>query len=371
MNNKKVSKVLLTFVSLFSLIIGAIFGAGIHYYYNRPTSDSIISGDLKIHFLELGNNNSGDSILIQIGEYDILVDAGSKTSSLNTIRNYIDSNISDNTLEYVIVTHAHEDHYANFAGNGETSLFSYYKTENIIQFAKTNQTGKMYQNYVSMVEKEKQDGANVYTALECYNNEKGCSRNIDLGFGVELEILNSYYYTNDAEGENNYSICFMINQGDNHFLFTGDLEEKGEEYLVELNNLPEVTLYKAGHHGSKTSSSETLLNVIKPKIVVITCVAGSVEYTQNLDNTFPASIVLKNIAKYTDKVYVTTMGTIEHNGEKYIDTGYTSLNGDIVVNSNKNGISVTGSNNNKILKETDWYKNYYQNYRDNVLPWVN
>ncbi len=368
--NKKPSKLLLTFVSIFSLVIGMLVGAFTYHYTNPPTSDSVVSGDLKIHFLELGNEYAGDSILIQVGDVDILVDAGSKTSSMETIKNYLDINVEDKILEYVIVTHAHEDHYANFAGNGETSLFTYYQVDNIIQFAMTNQKdGKMYKNYLKMVEKEQEEGANVYTALECYKNENGCSKTTDLGHGVEIEILNSYYYANKAESENDYSVCFMINQGDNHFLFTGDLEDTGEAKLIELNSLPEVTLFKAGHHGSNTSTSTKLLEVIKPNIVVVTAVAGSVEYTQNLFNTFPTSNVLNRVKDYTDKVYVTSQATIELVNDKYETTGFSSLNGNIVVTSNKNGVEVTGSNHSKILKDTEWYKSYYSNYRDNNLPW--
>lgn len=368
--NKKPSKVLLTFISILSLIIGILAGAFAYHYTNLPLSDSIVSGDLKIHFLELGNEYAGDSILIQVGEVDILVDAGSKTSSMETIKTYLDTNVNDKILEYVIVTHAHEDHYANFAGNGETSLFTYYQVNNIIQFAKTNQTtGKMYNNYLKMVEKEQEEGSKVYTALECYQNQNGCNKNTDLGHGVELEILNNYYYTNKAESENDYSVCFMINQGDNHFLFTGDLEDSGEEKLIELNSLPEVTLFKAGHHGSNTSSSSSLLEVIKPDIVVITAVAGSVEYTQNLFNTFPTFNVLNRVKDYTDKVYVTSQATISIVNDEYETTGFSSLNGDIVVTSNKNGVEVIGSKHSKILKDTEWYKSYYSQYRNNDLPW--
>ena len=67
----------------------------------------------------------------------------------------------------------------------------------------------------------------------------------------------------------------MFSFDDKKFLFTGDLEEEGEIKLVENNkSLQElrdnneqfgVDLYKAGHHGSKTSSSETLLS--KPSII--------------------------------------------------------------------------------------------------------
>ena len=356
MNNRKVSKSLLVFISIFSFIIGLFSGIYLHHLNNLPKSDSIVSGELKIHFLELGNKYTGDSILIQIGNYDILIDAGSRTESVSTIKEYIDSHIQDDTLEYVIVTHADRDHIAAFAGNGNTSLFSHYKTGTIIQFPKTNSETKTYQNYLSMVEKEKQEGTTVYTALECYNNQNGCTRTIDLGFGVELEILYNYFYENNSQDENNYSVCFIINQGDNHFLFTGDLESEGEEKLVEMNNLPEVTLFKAGHHGSRPSSTKKLLDVIKPDIVVFTCVAGTYEYTQNSDRTFPTLEVLQRISNYTDKVYVTTEGISEYANGEYKDIGHKSLNGNIIVTSNNTGVTIIGSNHSDILKDTNWYK---------------
>ena len=303
----------------------------------------------------MGNKYSGDSILIQIGEYDILVDAGSRSNSMSTIKQYIDTHIQDDTLEYVIVTHADRDHIAALAGNGETSLFSYYKTGTIIQFAKTNSASATYTNYLSMVDKEKQEGTKVYTALQCYQNLDGCSRKIDLGHGVEIEILYNYYYENSSTDENNYSVCFLINQGDNHFLFTGDLENEGETKLIEYNTLPEVTLFKAGHHGSKTSSTKALLDIIKPQIIVVTCVAGSYEYTNNSNNTFPTLEVLERIANYTDKVYVTSEAISECVNGECSDTGYKSLNGNITITSNYNGVIVNGSNHNRILKETDWF----------------
>ena len=356
MTRGKVSKLLISFVSLISFVIGVASGI-LLYHINHPiTSDSLISGELKIHFLELGNKYNGDSILIQIGEYDILVDAGSRTDSIDTIKSYIDTHIQDNTLEYVIATHADRDHIAGFAGDGNTSLLSHYKTGTIIQFPKTNSTSKTYKNYLEMVEKEKQEGTKVYTALQCYNNQDGCNKTLDLGYGVELEILYNYFYENNSGDENNYSVCFLLKQGDNKFLFTGDLEKEGEEKLVEFNNLDKVTLYKAGHHGSKTSSNELLLNIIQPEIVIVTCVAGSHEYTQNPQSTFPTLTALERISKYTDKVYVTSQSIVEYSNDKYVDIDYKSLNGNIVVTSNNTGVIVKGSNNNTLLKDSDWYK---------------
>lgn len=371
MDKKPVSKILLVFISLISLIVGAISGAFAYLFITYPLSDefdppSIVTGELEIHFMELGNDYSGDSILIQVGNNDILVDAGSKRSSHDTIKSYIDSHIEDSTLEYVIVTHAHEDHYANFAGNGTTSLLTEYTITNLIQFSKTNQTtGVMYNNYLNIVDTIKNSGTKVCNALESYNNENGCSRVIDLGFDTEIEILYQKYYEDKASSENNYSVCFMINQGDNHFLFTGDLEESGEESLVTSNTLPKVSLFKAGHHGSNTSSHDTLLNVIQPEIVVITAVVGNFEYAKNepgdvnIDGTFPTTATLTRIANHTSKVYATSLGILSQNPDgTFDDIGHTSMNGDIVVTSNSSGIIVNGSNNNTLLKDTTWAQTY-------------
>ena len=59
-------------------------------------------------------------------------------------------------------------------------------------------------------------------------------------------------------------------------MFTGDLELEGEQHMAAYydgstpeKTLPHVDLFKAGHHGSKTSSTTEFLNVVKPQIAVI------------------------------------------------------------------------------------------------------
>ena len=100
-------------------------------------------------------------------------------------------------------------------------------------------------------------------------------------------------------------------------LFTGDLEKDGEEERIKKNpELPKVDLYKAGHHGSKTSSSEALLSVIQPKTVCICCCAGSPEYTKNANNQFPTQDFINRIAKYTNEIYVTTL-CVDYQNNKF------------------------------------------------------
>lgn len=358
-----------TFFSIILVIIlmAVCFGGGflIFVFKEKPASDKVPSfanGELSIHFLELGNKYAGDSIYIKSGDTDILIDAGSRDSSASTIVSYLDQYVEDGKLEYVIATHSDQDHIAAFVGNSSNEgILSYYDVDMIIDFPLTNKTGsketQVLRNYYALRDQKVESGTIHYTALECYNEENGAQRTYQLSEGVELEILYNYYYENKSSDENNYSVCVMINQGDNHYLFTGDLEEEGEEQLVDYYNgignpLPQCVLFKAGHHGSPTSSTIKLLEVIRPQYVVVCCCAGSPEYSDNLPNQFPSQDFIDRIAPYTDKVYVTTM--IETvSGSSWT---HQLMNGNIVFNIRKSNIEVICSNSDKILKEWDWFK---------------
>ncbi len=350
----------------------------------EPSEPIEAKGELSFHFIMLGNENAGDSIYVKAGDNDILIDAGSKKDSVDDIKNYVDQYVTDNKLEYVIVTHAHEDHYVGFT-QAEGSIFDLYECETIIDFPMTNQktlTDKgnktQYGYYLDERQAEIDAGAKHYTALECYNNQNGGQRiyNLTNDGNIKLEILyQEYYEKKDNSGENNYSVCVQFHHGDRKFIFTGDLEAEGEESLIEKNSLSQVAMYKAGHHGSNTSSSEEFLEVIKPQMVVVPCVAGSVEYTDNLDNTFPTQDFLDKIAQYTDKVYAPYTIEIEQiagadTPDDITDDNYENkgepimLNGHIqVISDAEKGVYVECSNNNTILKDTQWFKDYRDEWK--------
>lgn len=369
---KKLPLALTIILAVVFLVVGFVGGAGVAFAVDKNTnaiykSDVYSNGELSIHFLELGNNNTGDSIYIKSGETDILIDGGSRTNSSETIKNYVNKFVTDSVLEFVIVTHADRDHIAAFAGDGSNvSLFDYYQVKTIIDFPKTDKNSATLNRYYEKRNAEVEQGAKHYSALECWNEVGGAKRSYELSEGVTLNILYNYYYENHHIDENNYSVCFQIEQGENKFLFTGDLEEDGEKRLVQNNDLGPVKLFKAGHHGSATSSNDCLLDIIQPEIVVATCVAGSVEYTDNLLNTFPTQDFINRVSKHTQKVYVTTLGYIEVKGTKedgstdYGDVGYDSMNGNIVVTCIRGDITVKCSNNDTLLKDTAWFSEYRQ-----------
>lgn len=344
----------LRFVAIVLML--AIVAGGIYYYffvYKQNENDNPPAiGDLSFHFMMLGNEYAGDSIYIKAGNVDILIDAGSRKSSVDTIENYVNTYCTDGILEYVIATHADQDHIAGFAGND--GIFNRYKCKTIIDFPKTNKNTETYQEYVKNRDDEvENDGATHYTALECYKEENGAKRVYALADSITMEVLYQKYYEQKTSDENDYSVCLLFKHGSKSFLFTGDLEEEGEVSLVNENSLPEVQLFKAGHHGSKTSSTNYLLSKIKPKICVVACVAGTDEYTETIANQFPTQAFIDRISKFTDKVYVTTIGDQEFtNGQKFAP-----MNGNVVVSSSGDtDATVSCTNNDTLLKDSAWFK---------------
>ncbi len=351
-NKKSTSSFILSIIILVIAVIG--------YFAYKDLDDKGYEqavGEISFHFMMLGNDSAGDCVYVKAGEKDILIDSGSDYDSIDDIKKYVDSYVSDGKLEYVIVSHADMDHIACLAGeSNKDSLFDYYEVETIIDFPKTNKTSKVYERYQDERKAEIDDGGTVhYTALDCYNNTNGAKRVYELtnDGNIRMEILYNYYYENKTSNENDYSVCVMFHHGSRKFLFTGDLEENGEEKLAQFYDFDQVELFKSGHHGSYTASNECLLSEIKPKIFVATCCAGVEQYTDVLENTFPAQVVIDRIAKYTDKVYVPTVVDLQSKD------GYAMLNGNIVVISEgEKEVYVNCSNNNTLLKDTDWFKQY-------------
>lgn len=317
----------------------------------------IASADLSIHFIAPAVKASGDSALIKVGNTEVLIDAGPNKTNTTEIADYLGAYCTDGVLEYVIATHSDSDHIAGFVGassGGKRNGILYtYNVGTIIQFDQVTEETSLYREYCDAVEYAKEQGTAVYTGLQCWNGSDGAQRTyyLDEAQTISMNILYNYYYENDAADENNYSVCMLLSQeldgGEiNHYLFTGDLEEDGEKRLVENNDLPRVKLYKAGHHGSATSSTNELLEVIQPQYVAVCCCAGD-KYN------FPTQPFCDRISPYTDKVYV----TVRVDGD-----GYAPMNGDIVFyygkseNETEKSLKLWCSENSTVLKDTEWFK---------------
>jgi len=74
------------------------------------------------------------------------------------------------------------------------------------------------------------------------------------------------YQAGLGKNEDSLSLTFEVNN--KRWLFTGDLDQAGEEIIAQKTPM-KVNYFKLGHHGSKTSTSEHFLQIIHPDLVFI------------------------------------------------------------------------------------------------------
>ncbi len=86
----------------------------------------------------------------------------------------------------------------------------------------------------------------------------------------EAGVSFQYLWPIDTNYEgNNDSLVLFVTMGQFEGLFMGDAEQQGEEEILKkYPNISNIDLLKAGHHGSKTSSSENFVNRMKPTITI-------------------------------------------------------------------------------------------------------
>ena len=126
-------------------------------------------------------------------------------------------------------------------------------------------------------------------------------------FGSQLEVLSPRKI---GDGGHEDSLVLYGKLLDKHFLFTGNLEEKGEKDLLKQYPDLEVDVLKAGQHGSKKSSSSAFLEQLKPKMTLIS--VGKSNRTK-----LPHQETLTRLEGINSKVYRTDQqGAIRFKGWK-------------------------------------------------------
>lgn len=135
--------------------------------------------------------------------------------------------------------------------------------------------------------------------------EEGERINIEKDLYFEI-LWPSFNKVVDVNSLNNNSLVCKLNYKNFSMLFTGDIENQTERILVSKyknTNILNSEILKVGHHGSKTSSNEEFLALIKPKIALI-----GVEKNNKFGH--PNLEVLERLNKFNCKVYRT-----DNNGE--------------------------------------------------------
>lgn len=201
---------------------------------------------LSVSFLDVGQ---GDAILVNSPSgKQMLIDGGATNAVLRELAG--EMSFFDRTIDIVVATHPDADHVT-----GLIPVLERYDVLTVLTSNVTTDTGI----FSELTKRIQEEGPQVIVA------RKGDI--LDLGDGVKVLVLHpTDRVSNDT---NDGSVSLLIIYGDHSFLLTGDLSTPYEPSLITEDVPAGVTVYKAGHHGSRTSSGEVLLSRIKPEYVVI------------------------------------------------------------------------------------------------------
>jgi len=234
-------------------------------------------GHLQVIFLDVGQ---GDSILIQKGTRQILIDGGpSGKTELAELGKYLP--YFDREIELVIATHPDKDHIAGLIDAARN-----YKIGKVLMTAaeKDTQTFKEWKDVL------------FYNKIETLEVSRGTEIKFE---DANIKIIHPQAKIDASVGDsNNDSVVARLDYEENSFLFTGDIESPAEKEILESGENIDVGILKVAHHGSKYSSSEEFLDAASPEEAVISV-------GKNNSYGHPTEAVLEALEKRNVKVFRT------------------------------------------------------------------
>ena len=251
---------------------------------HNTSTPTAVTGKLQVHFIDVGQ---GDSILIDLGTTEVLIDAGEKSPGVTDyLKKYVDGD-----LEVMVATHPHSDHIG-----GLLKVLDEFTVDNIWVNG-DEATSKTYTDFMAAANDE---GAQVHEARRGDTIVAGA---------LTFKVLNPIDPLFDNTNDN--SIVLSLSYGSIDFLFTGDAEIDAEASMISAGVLSDIDILKVGHHCSRTASSAAFLNITKPEVAV---------YMAGVGNTYghphqESLTALKNIGATiygTDKsgtIVISTDGT--------------------------------------------------------------
>lgn len=233
------------------------------------------SGELSVHFLNVG---CADSVYINCGEYNILIDAGNEGLQSKPVTYLRENGVKK--LDLVIATHPDKDHIG-----GMEEVAGIFPVERF---------------WMPRVKEKLVPDSDFYTGM-LWNLEKQGTKAAYPWAGEQLKLGDMVFTvlspSKTYSDTNNSSIVVRLSFGRNSFLFTGDAEKKAESVMLKSGMNLKADVLKVGHHGSKSSSTKEFLKAVSPRYAVIS--VG--------DNSYglPKKTVIRRIEKLGAEVYRT------------------------------------------------------------------
>ena len=224
-------------------------------------------GQLTISMLDI---DQGDAVLIQTGAKNILIDTGDdkyyedgKKGKENTQLLTELQKLKIDHIDTLVMTHAHADHI----GKADKVIAQYGVKE--LVYNGIPSTSKYFINALKAAK------ANGTQQVKVKAGDV-----LDFGNGVSFEIVSPSQSLIDEDTAaikakkkvdvNNESVVGRLTFGNFAMLFTGDAEGPVEKDMVaSYGKKLKCQVLKAGHHGSKTSSTAEFLKLVQPESVVM------------------------------------------------------------------------------------------------------
>lgn len=202
-----------------------------------------LSNSAEIIFFDVGQ---GDAILIQQNNFQVLIDGGPDDTIIYHLAKKMPPD--DKTIEIMVLTHPHEDHI-----RGLMNVLEEFTVEKV---------------FINKIEYENRA---YHYLLENYEDiimEVADGDTFQYG-----DILGTVIYPPQGErvqarNINNESIVILVEILGHKILLTGDAEHEVEARLLQTHDLENIYILKAGHHCSKTSTTETFLKTTNPQIAI-------------------------------------------------------------------------------------------------------
>lgn len=217
----------------------------------KSTQDSLVlpkvqaSGTLQVYYLDVGQ---GDSSLIRTPENQyILIDAGNNDQGKNVVK-YL-KHLGVKTIDVMIATHPDADHIG-----GLDDVLKAFDVKSVYA-PKVSHTTDTFKDFLTAV---KNEGRTIKTAKS--------------GVTLDLKGITAKFVSplNDYGDElNDWSAVLKLTYKETSFLFAGDAELQSENDMLADGVDLKADVLKIGHHGSKTSTSKTFIDAVKPKYSII------------------------------------------------------------------------------------------------------
>lgn len=210
--------------------------------------DAVLGGNLTVDFLDVGQ---GDAVLVRGPDgTTVLFDGGPDRVLLTRLGEVLP--FWQRTIDMIVITNPDKDHIGGFI-----PLLQSMKVGAVLEpgTSSVSATYRTLKEEIARVQKE--NGTRTLIARQVMR--------FPIGSGAEIQILFpdrdvSDWKTNDG------SIVARVTYASTSVLLTGDATKKTEALL---GHLKPADILKVGHHGSRTSTSRSLVSMLQPKWAVI------------------------------------------------------------------------------------------------------